>query len=135
MEYTEKENKAIEMCNIFVNQNAMISYVACDEKGNLIFPQCDAEAIEIVLKLIEKQQKENIELKDKINLYKIANGKQVESLKKVVNDYNNMIDKIRNKIEELKDYDKNDKLEDLMYERNWTPYQLFQFILKELLGE
>lgn len=42
---------------------------------------------------------------------------------------------IREKIKELKYSDKNEKLEDLMYRNNWTCYELFQYILKELLGE
>ena len=67
MKYTEEEKKDIEMCNIFVNQNAMISYVGCDEKGNLIFPQCDAKPIQTLLNLIEKQQKENEKYKQIIN--------------------------------------------------------------------
>lgn len=58
MKYTEEEKKDIEMCNIFVNQNAMISYVGCDEKGNLIFSQCDAKPIQTLLNLLEKQKNE-----------------------------------------------------------------------------
>lgn len=55
---TNEDKKAIGMCKIFVGSNAMISYVSCDNEGNLIFPQCDATPIETLLNLIEKQQKE-----------------------------------------------------------------------------
>lgn len=103
MKYTKEEKKDIEMCNIFVNQNAMISYVDCDEKGNLIFPQCDAKPIQTLLNLIEKQQKE-IEEKDKLICF---NRKYINELEQDLfeNTSNYVVSKeiIREKIKELKD--------------------------------
>lgn len=96
MKYTEEEKKDIEMCNIFVNQNAMISYVDCDEKGNLIFPQCDAKPIQTLLNLIEKQQKEIEELKYKYKKY----GKVLFTEDAIKENYVSK-NEIREKIKEL----------------------------------
>ena len=118
MEYTEKEKKDIEMCNIFVNQNAMISYVGCDEKGNLIFPQCDAKPIQTLLNLIEKQQKEIEELKSKTQIISPLYIKE------------NYISKeaIRKKIKEIDENGYWDFLEERDCEKTIN-------ILKELLGD
>ena len=90
----------------------------------------DIWALENTLNLIEKQQKEIEEQKSrnkKLNTLILDLNKALEdSISK---------EAIRELIQNLKDSDKNDKLEDLMYEKNWTPYELFEHILKELLGE
>lgn len=89
-------------------------------------------------------EEEYLDMKNQVTCLKV----DLEALKKEIEKKDTLLkcaseiiensipkDAIREKIEELKDYDKNDKLEDLMYEKNWTPYELFQYILKELLGE
>ena len=125
MKYTEEEKKDIEMCNIFVNQNAMISYVDCDEKGNLIFPQCDAKPIQTLLNIIEKQQKEIEELKYKYKKY----GKVLFTEDAIKENYVSK-NEIREKIEEIEDSLKEDCIALHEFQR------LAKIdVLKELLGD
>ncbi len=167
MDLTSEENKAIEWVRDLE-----------DDKEHLTIEQ--RQAINIILNLVEKQQKEieekdrqydslvNVaieavfsEMNEKVEILARVLHKQgqikfdkerqeyINPMKefelfgakytknKVILDEENYIpkDAIIEKIDELKDNDKNDKLEDLMYRKNWTYYELFQEILKELLGE
>ena len=117
MEYTEREKKAIENVKIILNSNIRNQFLD-DEADN----------IEILLNLLEKQQKEIEKLKEHLNQYydgKLFTSNQLRRIEKEHNKYYIHKDKIREKIEE---YAGLKEIDIKAYDEQIRP-------LKEILGE
>lgn len=126
----EEEKKVIKMLDKFTTEHKFYNIKHSD---NL------EDNIEIVLKLIEKLQKENEELKEENEYNKILldmnNNFTID--KKTVNYKWNVIEvqKIKDKIEKLNSESYAEKLEDIMNIKNYTITELVQYVLQELIEE
>ena len=124
----EEEKKAIKY---FYNLRATI------DESNMLFEEdinvkCGKETIRqitIILNLIEKLQKENEELEE------INNELEAEK-NEAIRRYNFETipkQKVKDKIEELKNISNAEELEDIMNRKNHTISELVQYVLQELL--
>lgn len=128
MKYTEEEKEAIEVVSnlrCYYNDESLLNE---DElKENKI----NNNSIDLVLKLLDKQQKE-------IEKCKVAFNAQVEALIKMTNVYNNLYNKIREKIKELKDNRSYLSKFDDWKEKEYTNEDINNMcveVLEDLLGE
>ena len=132
----EEEKKAIKMLDKFTTEHKFYNIKHSD---NL------EDNIEIVLKLIEKLQKENQELKNKIMEKKLEIiGKEEytkASMGEIIEQYYTAneecipIQKVKDKIEKLNDDFHAEELEDIMIGGNYTITELVQYVLQELIEE
>lgn len=116
----EEEKKAIEDMNRFANGIDM----SC----------VTARQMQIILNLVEKLQKENKELK-RLMAHKNGYTKLLEDdLFENCSNYVISKQKVKDKIEELKNVSNAEELEDIMNRENYTIIELVQYVLKELLN-
>ena len=122
----EKEKKATKMLDKFITEHKFYNIKHSD---NL------EDNIEIVLNLIEKLQKENEKLKNK--LLDTLEGQKVikEETPQYIKENYIPIQKIKDKIEELNNISNAEKLEDIMIGGNYTITELVQYVLQELIEE
>lgn len=115
----EEEKKAIEDMNRFANGIDM----SC----------VTARQMQIILNLVEKLQKENKELK-RLMAHKNGYTKLLEDdLFENCSNYVISKQKVKDKIEELKNVSNAEELEDIMDGKNYTITELVQYVLQELL--
>lgn len=137
MKYTEEEKKALE----FLIKKRDEAYGLMQFEDGELYQLAEEEFNNYftIEEIIDKQQKE-------IEKCKIAFDAQVESLIKMINVYNNLYDKIKEKIKVLEQikydegkYDEKNSIDGYIYEfaksYDYEVAQLIIKILKELLGE
>ena len=102
-----------------------------DTKRKQLYGCCNCleEAKDIVINLVKKLQKENKELEE-------INNKLEAEKNEAIRRYNFETipkQKVKDKIEELKNISNTEELEDIMNRKNYTITELVQYVLQELL--
>lgn len=124
----EEEKKAIEILNTFKLRRKTKNYKEISLE--------DSQSVEIILNLIEKLQKENEELRNKLSLKQFDINVVYNDYLEKLNEYKEnsiSIQKVKDKIEKLNDESHAEKLEDIMIGNNYTITELVQYVLQELL--
>lgn len=128
MKYTEEEKQAIEVVSnlrCYYNDESLLNEDELEEN------KINNNSIDLVLKLLDKQQKEIERLKEYLNQYydgKLFTSNQLRRIEKEHNKYYIHKDKIREKIKDLR-YN-----ESLGFEQSFE--ETFKIeVLEELLGE
>lgn len=117
----EEEKKAIEYLKRYSNMEFW-------------YEQQHYEYIRIVIKLVEKLQKENKDLRvSNKKLYEI--GQEMSKQHKYTNENYIPTQKVKDKIEKLNDESHAEELEDIMIGDNYTITELVQYVLQELIEE
>ena len=92
----------------------------------------------LITNLIEKLQKENEELKNKLSLKQFDINVVYNDYLEKLNEYKENsipIQKVKDKIEKLNDESHAEELEDIMIGKNYTITELVQYVLQELIEE
>lgn len=118
----EEERRKYEAFQYWIQTNT--------EKGVTTIP--DTLCL-FVLNLIKSLQKENEKLKNK--LLDTLEGKKVieEETPQYIKENYILKEKVKDKIEELKNISNAEELEDIMNRKNYTISELVQYVLQELL--
>lgn len=118
----EEERRKYEAFQYWIQTNT--------EKGVTTIP--DTLCL-FVLNLIKSLQKENEKLKNK--LLDTLEGKKVieEETPQYIKENYILKQKVKDKIEELKNISNTEELEDIMNRKNYTISELVQYVLQELL--
>ena len=128
----EEEKRAIEKIKEIIK-----CFYYFPNPTSIELKNCDCSTLETILNLIEKLQKENEELKAENEYNKLlldTNKNFTIDKKNGIYKWNVIeIQKVKDKIEELKNVSYAEELEDIMNRENYSITELVQYVLKELL--
>lgn len=134
----EEEKKALKVINTRTKRlldEFKIEKEDMSDEPKIAYLMQEIRANKTILNLIEKLQKENEELKNK--LLDTLEGQKVikEETPQYIKENFIPVQKIKDKIEKLNDESHAEELEDIMIGKNYTITELVQYVLQELIEE